>query len=237
MPIATVTAAGQPPPEPSVPPISLRSILTDAGPRLVRDSLAPVAAFYIAFRLEGLMAGVGLAAVVGISLYVLERRRGRAGALARLSLAFVLLQAAVGVLSRSVILYFAQPVLIDLALAAIFIGSTLLRRPITAAPARDAFPFPPEVSEARTFNSVFGRLALVWGVYFLVRATVRFAALRTGHVETILLVNVASDLPLVIGLLVFSIWYSVRGFRIGAEWGPAIAVLEEQSRPAPPLAD
>jgi intracellular septation protein A len=199
--------------------------------------LAPVAAFYLAFRVDGLLAGVVLAAIVGTSLYILERRRGRAGQLARLSLAFVLLQAGVGVLSRSVTVYFVQPVVIDLVLATVFIGSAVLKRPVTAAPARDAFPFPPEVRDSRTYSRVFSRMAVLWGVYFLLRAAVRFVAVRTGQVETILVVNAVSDIPPVMGLMLFSVWYSVRSFRASSEWGPAIAALAEQSSPVLPLAD
>lgn len=216
----------------STPPrISALDILRDSGPRLVRDSLGPVGAFYAGYRLKGLVLGVVLATSTGILLFLMERRHGRSGLLARLSLGFVLVQAAVGLISRSATLYFMQPVILDLVLAAIFLGSTVFRHPLIGATARDAYPFPPEVAESATFGRIFGRVSLMWGGYFLVRATVRLLAVSTGNIETILVVNVFSDAPPVIALLVFSVWYSVHGFRTSAEWGPLISLVE-QATPA-----
>lgn len=212
----------------AIPSISVRRILRHNGPRLVRDSVGPVAAFYLGFRTRGLLLGIVLATIVALALYLLERRRGRAGAVARISLGFILLQSLVGFLTRSVTLYFLQPVLIDLVMGVVFGGSAVIRRSIIGAAARDAFPFPPDVAESVTFRRVFGRLSYLWGAYFLVRAGVRLLALRTGRVETILLVNTISDVPFVIGLIGFAIWYSVHAFRHSAEWGEAIQMLESQ---------
>jgi hypothetical protein len=79
-----------------MPTVSVTRILRESGPRLVRDSLGPILSFYVGFKLVGLLLGITLACIVGIGLYVIETRSGRTGVLARLSLGFVLLQAAVG---------------------------------------------------------------------------------------------------------------------------------------------
>jgi intracellular septation protein A len=208
------------------PPISVTRILRESGPRLVRDSLGPVLAFYIGFKLVGLLLGIALGCVVGVGLYLHETRRGRTGVLARLSLGFVLLQAAVGFISRSATIYFLQPVILDVALASIFIGSVAISRPVIGASAKDTYPFPLQVAGSATFRRVFGRLSLVWGVYFLLRAGVRLVALRTGHIDTILVVNTVSDFPFVIGLIAYSTWYGVYGFKDSQEWGPMIAMVE-----------
>jgi uncharacterized membrane protein len=210
------------------PTVSVGRILKESGPRLVRDSLGPVVAFYIGFKLVGLLLGIALASIVGIGLYLNETRHGRTGVLARLSLGFVLLQAAVGFISRSATIYFLQPVLLEVALAVVFIGSVAISRPVIGASARDTYPFPPQVAESATFRHVFGRLSVVWGVYFLLRAGVRLAGLRTGHINTILVVNTVTDFPFVIGLIAYSTWYGVHGFRKSKEWGPLIAMVETE---------
>jgi uncharacterized membrane protein len=210
------------------PTVSVGRILKESGPRLVRDSLGPVLAFYAGFKLVGLLLGIALASVVGIGLYLNETRRGRTGVLARLSLGFVLLQAAVGLISRSATIYFLQPVLLDVALAAVFLGSVAISRPVIGLSAMDTYPFPPQVADSATFRQVFGRLSVVWGVYFLLRAGVRLAGLRTGHIDTILVVNTVTDFPFVIGLIAYSTWYGVRGFRKSKEWGPLIALVEAE---------
>jgi intracellular septation protein A len=206
-------------------PVSVSAILRESGPRLLRDTLAPITAFYVVFKLTGnqLLPAVVVGAAVAMAAFLWERRKGRAGVLARLSLGFVVLQAAIGILSRNPILYFAQPVLIDTILAVIFIGSVPLGRPIIGMTARDAFAFPAEVDGSTTFRRVFGRLSIVWGVYFLLRAAIRLAALRTGKVDSIVLINAVTDAPLVVTLIVFTTWYSVRGFRNSEEWGPHLA--------------
>ncbi|MFN2465461.1 MAG: VC0807 family protein [Candidatus Dormibacteria bacterium] len=209
----------------ALPPVSVGRILRDSGPRLARDTLAPITSFYVVFKLTGnnLLPAVIAGSVVAIGAFLWERAQGRAGMLARLSLGFVLLQAVVGIVSRNPILYFAQPVLLDTLLAAIFIGSVPLGRPLIGTTARDAFEFPEGVVESQTFSRVFGRLSIIWGVYFLLRAALRLAILRTGKVDSIVLVTALSDAPLVIGMIVFTTWYSVRSFRRSEEWGPALA--------------
>ncbi|HEY8740973.1 MAG TPA: VC0807 family protein [Candidatus Dormibacteraeota bacterium] len=208
-----------------LPAVSVGAILRESGPRLLRDSLGPITVFYAVYKLThgALLPAVILAAAVAIAAFTWERRQGRAGILARLSLGFVVVQAAVGILSRNPILYFAQPVLIDTVLGLVFIGSVPLGRPIIGATARDAFPFPAEVVQSATFQRVFGRLSLTWGVYFLLRAALRLAVLRTGKIDSIVLINVLSDVPLVVSLMIFTTWYSVRGFRRSEEWGSRLA--------------
>ncbi|MDQ6749053.1 MAG: hypothetical protein M3010_13240, partial [Candidatus Dormibacteraeota bacterium] len=80
-----------------LPPVSVGAILRDSGPRLLRDSLGPITVFYAVFKLthDQLLPAVVLAATVAIAAFAWERRHARAGFLARLSLGFVLVQAAV----------------------------------------------------------------------------------------------------------------------------------------------
>jgi hypothetical protein len=211
-----------------LPRISVGRLLLQSGPRLVRDSIAPVAVFYLLYRLTGnqLLPGVAGGTVVAVGLYFYETSRGRSGVLARLALGFVLLQAAIGFLTRSAQLYFAQPVILDLVLGGVFIGSVALRRPIVGATARDAYPFPPQVTESATFRRVFGTLSLIWGGYFWLRSVVRLAGVMTGKVDTMIIVNAVTDVPFVIALIAFSTWYGVHGFRRSEEWGPLIAMVE-----------
>ena len=60
-------------------PVSVKRILRASGPRLVRDSLGPIAAFYVGFKLAGLLVGVTVACITGIGLYLIETSRGRTG--------------------------------------------------------------------------------------------------------------------------------------------------------------
>ena len=153
---------------------------------------------------------------------------GRPGFLARFVLVIVFVQAAVGLLSRSAILYFFQPVVVDTLIAFLFAGSLAIRRPIIGEFARETYPFPPEVRESQTYRSVFGRITLVWSAYFFLRALVRLAGLASGRVEVILIVLAVSDAPFIVALTLWSIWQGIRGFRASEEWGPALAALEAE---------
>ena len=52
-----------------------REILRVAGPRIARDALCPLAAFYLGYKLIGLGAGIAFATVVGLGVAALARRR------------------------------------------------------------------------------------------------------------------------------------------------------------------
>ena len=91
---------------------SFRSVFLAGAPRFAREAFGPVAAFYVGWKVGNLAFGIVLASVVGIALEVYERRNGRSGALALISVAFVLVQAAVGLIADSATLYLAQPVVV-----------------------------------------------------------------------------------------------------------------------------
>ena len=95
-------------------------------------------------RLDGSRAwpaGIAAATLVSFALYAYERRAGRDGLLVRLSLAFVLVQAVVGLVSGSTVVYLATPVLANAIWAAAFLVSAAVRRPLAGALACAWYPF------------------------------------------------------------------------------------------------
>ena len=243
--MTAASAAGPVLPEAAdLPPIAFRSLLRDTAPGMVRDGVGPFVLFYAGWRLGGLthqrlaplFLGIALATVAGIGLYLLARHQGREGALARMSLVLVLLQAVVGAVTHSARLYLARPIVGDALFFAVLIGSVVIGRPLIAWIARDVFPFPPEVVASDTFRHVYSRITLAWAVYFAARGLIRLAALLTGSLEQVLLVLVLSDAPMVIAMITWSVWYSVRSFRRSAEWGQAIAVVDAARRQGNALA-
>src|SRR5438309_2001996 len=59
---------------------------------------------------------------------------------------------------------------------------------------------------------------------------------REGALARMSLVLVLSDAPMVIAMITWSVWYSVRSFRRSAEWGQAIAVVDAARRQGNALA-
>ena len=202
------------------------TIIRRTVPRLVRDGFGPLATFYAGWKLIGLTAGIVLALAFGVSVFLHERRQGRPAALVRVALTIVCLRAVVGFSSGSASVYLAQEIGIDLLLAGTVFGSLAAGRPLTAWIAADVYPFTPEMRDSDTFRDVMRTVTVVWGAYFLTRATVRLIALLTLSTDRYVLVVALSDAPFLILLLAWSVYYSFSVFRRSEQWGALLAGAE-----------
>jgi hypothetical protein len=180
-------------------------------PGYLREGFLPLAAFYGGLRLSGLLAGIAASTALSIVIYVYERRIGRDGLLVRISLAFVLVQSAIGLAADSTTVYLAQPVLANAAWGLAFLISAAIRRPLAGALACAWYPFPREFRETEQFKRVFGVQSLVWGVYFLARSAMRMAALLGGSLESFLVVVFVTGTPVMFLLILWSIRHAMRG--------------------------
>jgi intracellular septation protein A len=210
----------------SLPPVQTRDLLLGSGPRMARDAFGPMLAFYVGWRLFGLVAGITVATMASLLALWAEQRQGRRGLMARIGLAFVVVQAAVGLMSGSEQLYLAQPVLVSGLYGLGFLGSVALRRPLTAAFAEEMYPFPDFVRESDTYRRAFSNISLVWGVYLLGRTALRLVTLADSSVEAFMVVNFVTGVPVTAFLLSWSVWYAVRYFRRSEEWGDAVRYLD-----------
>jgi uncharacterized protein DUF3159 len=201
-----------------IPDPTFRSIFLAGAPRFAREAFGPVAAFYVGWKLGGLVVGILCASVVGIALDLYERRRGRAGALALVSVAFVLVQAVVGLAADSAVVYLAQPVVVGAIWGFANIGSALVGRPLAGIFADAWYPFPPEIRASRTYRRVFGIESVVWGVYLLARSGLRMFALAKGSIGAFAVVQFATGAPFSIALVAWSVWYATRVFERSDEW-------------------
>ena len=204
---------------------SARAILFGSGPRFARDAFGPVLAFYVGWKLVGLVLGIALASTVSLLAYRYERRRERPGMIARLALVFIVVQASIGLASNSAKVYLAQPAILDLALGLVFLISTLRGKPFAGQFAEEFFPFPPEVKESETFRRAFSLVSLVWAVYLLGRSIFLLAMLQYS-VDTFVAVNVVTGFPIISGLMTWSVWYITHKFRDSEEWGWALEAGE-----------
>ena len=227
--IVVPDAAASPIPDGSMhlQPISAKAILLGSGPRFARDAFGPVAAFYVLWKLWGLVPGIVAATIVALLSYRYERRQQRPGLVVRLSLVFVAVQAVVGLWTGSAEIYLAIPVFANAGYGLAFIGSTLIGRPLAGVFAEELFPLPDEVRASRTHRRIFGHISLAWGVYMVTRSALRLFVLVAFGVDLFVAVGFVTGFPVTMALMSWSIWYGVRSFRRSDEWGPAIAALEE----------
>ena len=191
------------------------AVVRRAGPRLVRDALGPLAIFYAGWKLIGLTAGIALAVAFGVALYVHERRRGRPAVVVRVALVLVAIRAIVGLSSGNARVYLAQEIAIDTLLGCVVLGSLRTRRPFVSWFTQEIYPLPDALVESDTFRHAMRVATTVWGVYFLLRALVRLAAL--------------SDAPFLVALLAWSVYYTTTTLRASPQWGPLIAAAEASS--------
>ncbi|MBV9413291.1 MAG: DUF3159 domain-containing protein [Acidimicrobiia bacterium] len=202
--------------------IDTKTILRSGGPRFIANAGFPVIFFYVGWKLSGLLLGVVLATAVGVGAYLYERHKERPGMVARLALGFVLIQGVIGLAFGSAKVYLAQPVVLNLGLGLVFLVTTLRGKPFAGSFADELFPFPPEVKESETFKRAFGRVSIVWAVYFLLRSLIRLYMLKSS-VDAFVIVNVVTGFPIVAVLMSWSVWYITRSFRQSEEYGAALA--------------
>jgi hypothetical protein len=207
--------------EPDLLAPSFRSIFLAGAPRFAREAFGPVVAFYLGWKLGNLVVAIVFASAVGIALDLYERRRGRAGALALVSVAFVVVQAVVGLVADSAVVYLAQPVLVGAIWGVANIGSAIIGRPLAGVFADAWYPFPPVVKASRTYRRVFGIESIVWGVYLLARSGIRMFVLTSGSIGAFAAVQIATGVPFTIALVAWSVWYAVRRFERSTEWDVA----------------
>jgi intracellular septation protein A len=206
------------------------AVVRRAGPRLVRDALGPLAIFYAGWKLVGLSVGIFLAVAFGVAVYAHERRRGRPAAVVRVALVLVAIRATVGLSSGNARVYLAQEIAIDTLLGCVVLGSLRTRRPFVSWFTEEVLPLPDELRESDSFRHAMRVATTVWGVYFLLRALVRLAALLTLNTDQYVLVAALTDAPFLVALLAWSVFFTTATLRASPQWGPLIAAAETSSR-------
>ena len=219
---ATPTPEGEPHP----PPITAKAIMFGSGPRFARDAFGPVLAFYVLWKLWGLVPGIVAATAVALLVYRYERQQGRPALVVRIALVFVLIQAVMGLWTGSAEIYLAIPVFVNAAYGLAFIGSIGIGRPLAGVFAEEMLTLPDEVKASRTHRRTFGLISLAWGSYMVARSALRLLVLEALGVDAFVAVGFVTGFPVTMALMSWSIWYGVRSFRRSDEWGPAIAALE-----------
>jgi intracellular septation protein A len=207
-------------------PFAVRAVLRRSAPRILRDGIGPIVAFFIGWKLIGLVAGIGFATAFAIVMYRRERRLGRPALVVRVALGLVLVRATVGLISGDAKVYLGQEVAIDALIGLTVLGSVVIGRPLGQAFAREVYPFPEALRGSDTFVRAFRTVTLVWALYFLLRSAIRLTALLTLSVDGYLLVDALSGAPFLVALLGWSILHTARTFRRSAEWGEQIVIAE-----------
>jgi intracellular septation protein A len=186
-----------------------RSLLKSAGPRLVRDILGPTLSFYAGWKATGnIVVGIACGTVFSLGAYRHERRHGRPGAIARLVLAFVVIQAIIGLATQSAEAYLIQPSILGAINGAVWLGSVAIGKPLAAVFASEVFPIDDATRASDEFRSVFRHVSLVFATFFLVFAAVQLSVLLVVGVDAFVAVRVMDGIGILV-LIVYSVRYTV----------------------------
>jgi hypothetical protein len=130
---------------------------------------------------KGLIAA--LASAMSWSALVLLVRwggRGRLPGTLMLTGGLLVLRCAVSLAAGSAFVYLLQPVLGSCVMAMLFMGSSLLGRPVTMRLAQDFVEMPAHLLERPQVRRMFRDVGLVWGVSRLLDAAISYGFLHLG---------------------------------------------------------
>lgn len=166
----------------------LRSLVRSIGFQVFEGTVVPTAIFWSMLHLTGLV----WALVSGLAwcYLAIARRWTRGAALpAVLVVGAVLFTTRTGIAMgfHSTFVYLLTPTINAFVLAAAFIGSAVLRRPLTERFARDFVGLPPHITALVKVQQALRRLSLVWAMANVVNGAVALQLLIARHYDAVLL--------------------------------------------------
>jgi hypothetical protein len=199
------------PVEVDLPP--LRPALLGGARLLIETAVIPTVLFGLVLHFSGLRpafaAALGWCYLVTMARWVTGRRLP--GTL-MLCVGVFTGRALAALWMSSALLFLMQPVLGSLLMAALFVGSALLGRPVTMRLARDFVTLPSHVLHRIGVRRMFRDIALLWGASRVVDAAVNVLFLHRGIDAGLLARGVFSPLFTVLTIAVCAYW-GVRALR------------------------
>lgn len=180
-------------------------------PNLIEATVIPAIMFFVIVKTINVPAAM---AVVLIWAYAAILRRVVRGtkipAILMLATLGLTVRTAVGLVSGSTFAYFIQPIATTVALAAVFLGSVAIGRPIIARLAHDFCPLSPDVAHRPEVLRLFGGLTLLWAAVHIVTAAMTFGMLTTMPVATFVAFKTVACLGVTIAAIVITVFWALR---------------------------
>jgi hypothetical protein len=204
---------------------SIPALLARATRVFAESTLIPLGLFWIFLH----FTSVGWAVVAALAWsYTGVVRRLVAGervpAMLMLGTALVTARAVVTWLTKSTFVYFLQPTLGTFLVAALFLVSVPLGRPLTAKLAHDFCPLPDRLIQNASFQQFLLRISLLWGLVFVTNGAATLWLLLNRSVGEFLVVKSLASGGLTVTAIIASIvWFrwSLRHEGVVLRWGTA----------------
>lgn len=196
------------------PRLSKWHVLGEVGrrslPSVLEATLVPAAVFYLCVTHWG--PTIAMIAALSWSYGAVVRRvMFRRHVPAILALATLGLTARTGLgLMSGTFIYLLQPVVTTLALAAVFLASLCVGRPIIGRLAHDFCPLSPEIASRPSIKRLFNRLTLLWAGVHLLSAVATFVLLMSLSTPTFVLVKTGLSIAITCGAIVLTIASAIR---------------------------
>src|SRR6266513_562087 len=187
----------------------LRTMARHAVPHVVEATLIPLLRFYTFLWTAGVWGA--LIAALAWSWLAIGRRvvtGQRIPGILVLGALGITIRTIVAFASGSVFVYFLQPSLTTLAVAAAFLVSVPAGRPLAERLAHDFVPLEPEVLRLPGVQRVFIRITLLWAFVNLANAVVSITLLMSQPVGTFVAVKTVGGM-LLVGMAVgmSTVWF------------------------------
>jgi intracellular septation protein A len=223
--VVVLDQAGAPPARHAVHLPPLGQLLRHGGLHLAEATLVPLGLFYLLFWLDGLRPAL-LAALAWSYLMIGIRlvRKRRIPGLLLLATATVTMRTAMSFVANSAFFYFLQPTLGNFVVAALFLTSVRLGRPLARRLADDVVPLPGHLLDRIAITRIFARITVLWAVVNLVNGSTALWALLSSSLGGMLLARTVGSFTvrsIAIGLSYFWFRRCLHGEGYTLRWGPA----------------
>jgi len=198
--------------EPVEPPAlpHLSAIVRRVAVSLATAVVAPA----ILFATVVVLANVDTAMIVALAWLVgaisWRAATGRTvSGLLLLTLAIMSVKTTIAFATGSTFIYFVQPVLVDVVVATVFLGSLRSDRPLVSRLAPDFCPMDDALTARPRIRRLFRRLTLMWGLVILVKGTVTLWLLLSLSTVDFVLIKSGTILSLTLTTTAATILWSV----------------------------
>jgi intracellular septation protein A len=203
----------------------LWSLLRHGGLRIAEATVVPLGLFYLLFQLQGLRWALVAALAWSYLVIVVRLLRGRRlPGLLLIATAMLTLRSGISFATDNAFVYFLQPTLGNFAVAALFLASVRLGRPLARRLADDVCPLPAHVLDRGPIIKIFSRITVLWALVNIANGSTALCALLSSSLGGVLLARTVGSFTLVVGAVYLSYrWFrrSLHGEGYTLRWGPA----------------
>jgi hypothetical protein len=208
----------------------LRTVATHAAPRIIEGTLIPLGLFLLGLRILGVWGAMtaGLVWVYALILIRVFMRRRVPGVLL-IGAVTLTARTIVAMASHSVVVYFLQPSLGTMLIAAAFLFSVAINRPLAGRLAADFCPLSSEVRSNTHVRTFFRQVSLLWAFMQAMNAAVTVYLLFSQSLGTfVVLRSVVSTSTTLVAIVASALWFkrSMRRHGISVQlptWRRAVA--------------